>query len=1750
MEPGGSGGRGSGGSSSGKGKKDTSEYIYVSDAKDLLDRIGEKVYEEKVKNGDAKKYIEALKGNLNTANGRSSETASSIETCTLVKEYYERVNGDGKRHPCRKDAKNEDVNRFSDTLGGQCTYNRIKDSQQGDNKVGACAPYRRLHVCVRNLENINDTDKRSTHKLLGEVCMAAYYEGQSIKDDYVKYQTENTDFNTTICTELARSFADIGDIIRGKDLFRGYNEKDRAQKKKIQDNLKDIFKKIHDDVTSSGRNGEIEKRYGSDKENYYQLREDWWALNRNDVWKAITCNAQGFNYFRHTCNGGERTKGYCRCSDKPNTDPPTYFDYVPQYLRWFEEWAEDFCRKRKHKLKDVIEKCRGENGSERYCSGNGFDCKETVRGDEHFVEKDCHDCSYSCSPFVKWIDNQKKEFLKQKRKYETEISGGGSGKSPKRTKRAARSSSSSDDNGYESKFYKKLKEVGYQDVDKFLKILNKEGICQKQPQVGNEKADNVDFTNEKYVKTFSRTEICEPCPWCGLEKGGPPWKVKGDKTCGSAKTKTYDPKNITDIPVLYPDKSQQNILKKYKNFCEKGAPGGGQIKKWQCYYDEHKPSSKNNNNCVEGTWDKFTQGKQTVKSYNVFFWDWVHDMLHDSVEWKTELSKCINNNTNGNTCRNNNKCKTDCGCFQKWVEKKQQEWMAIKDHFGKQTDIVQQKGLIVFSPYGVLDLVLKGGNLLQNIKDVHGDTDDIKHIKKLLDEEDAVAVVLGGKDNTTIDKLLQHEKEQAEQCKQKQEECEKKAQQESRGRSAETREDERTQQPADSAGEVEEEEDDDDYDEDDEDDDVVQEEEEEKEEGTVAEVTEVTEVVEETVTEQEGVKPCDIVDKLFEDDKSLKEACGLKYGPGGKEKFPNWKCVTPSGVSTATSGKDGAICVPPRRRRLYVGGLSQWASRGGDETTEVSSEATSAPSQSESEKLRTAFIESAAIETFFLWHKYKEEKKPPATQDGAGLGVSLPEPSPPGEDPQTQLQQTGVIPPDFLRQMFYTLADYKDILYSGSNDTSDTTGKQTPSSSNDNLKNIVLEASGSTEQEKEKMKQIQAKIKKILNGATSGVPPVTKNSVKTPQQTWWENIAKDIWNAMVCALTYKENDARGTSAKIEQNKDLKKALWDEANKNTPIEKYQYTNVKLEDESGAKSNDTIQPPTLKNFVEIPTFFRWLHEWGNSFCFERAKRLAQIKHECMDEDGEKQYSGDGEYCEEIFSKQYNVLQDLSSSCAKPCRLYKTWIEKKKTEYEKQQKAYEQQKSNYENEQKDKCQTQSNNNANEFSRTLGASPTAAEFLQKLGSCKNDNGYENGEDNKIDFKNPDKTFKEAHSCDPCPITGVKCQNGHCVGSANGKECKNNKITAEDIKNKTDPNGNIEMVVSDDSTNTFEHLGDCKSSGIFKGIRKDEWKCANVCGVDICTLEKKIKNGQEGDKKYITMKELLKRWLEYFLEDYNRIRKKIKLCTKKEDGCKCIKGCIEKWVQEKTKEWQKINDTYLEQYKNDDGNTLTNFLEQFQYRTEFKNAIKPCDGLDQFKTSCGLNSTDNSQNGNNNDLVLCLLNKLQKKISECKEQHSGQTQTPCDNSSLSGKESTLVEDVDDYEEQNPENKVEQPKFCPDMKEPKKENDEEVGTCGGDEEKKKVEDSVIEQKEEEAASAPEESPPLTPEAPKKEENVVPKPPPPPKKRRIKTRNVLDHPAVIPALMSSTIMWSIGIGFAAFTYFYLKKKMKKRKKKIY
>ncbi|ETW37637.1 hypothetical protein PFTANZ_01660, partial [Plasmodium falciparum Tanzania (2000708)] len=271
---------------------------------------------------------------------------STNDPCQLIEDKGDELLG-AHGDPCKKDGTGKDVDRFSDKQQAEYDNKKMKCSN-GD----ACAPFRRLHLCNKNFQNINNDDSsKAKHDLLAEVCLAAKYEGESIKTHHPQHQVTYSDSAAELCTVLARSFADIGDIVRGRDLYRGGNNKRRQQ---LDDKLKKIFGKIHDEVTRRKQNGQaLQARYQDENGgNFFQLREDWWTANRNDVWKAITCNddnkLSNASYFRETCNdtgqGPSQTHNKCTCN---NGDVPTYFDYVPQYLRWFEEWAEDFCRKKK-----------------------------------------------------------------------------------------------------------------------------------------------------------------------------------------------------------------------------------------------------------------------------------------------------------------------------------------------------------------------------------------------------------------------------------------------------------------------------------------------------------------------------------------------------------------------------------------------------------------------------------------------------------------------------------------------------------------------------------------------------------------------------------------------------------------------------------------------------------------------------------------------------------------------------------------------------------------------------------------------------------------------------------------------------------------------------------------------------------------------------------------------------------------------------------------------------------------------------------------------------------------------------------------------------------------------------------------------------------------------------------------------------------------------------------------------------------
>ncbi|SOS80829.1 erythrocyte membrane protein 1, PfEMP1 [Plasmodium sp. gorilla clade G1] len=827
---------------------------------------------------------------------------------------------------------------------------------------------------------------------------------------------------------------------------------------------------------------------------------------------------------------------------------------------------------------------------------------------------------------------------------------------------------------------------------------------------------------------------------------------------------------------------------------------------------------------------------------------------------------------------------------------------------------------------------------------------------------------------------------------------------------------------------------------------------------------------------------CTSVENLFENEASkfFKEACELKYGSG---KYPGWKCNS-SATKTADKNNECAVCIPPRRQKLYLKHLQ--------ELTNGTSE----------KALRIAFIECSATETFFLWNKYKEETKTPQTQNGLLGALSGGTESSPEDDPQKQLND-GNIPEEFKRQMFYTFGDYRDILF----------GKD------------VCSGNG--------IEKVQNNIDRFFLNVT----PKSDNGKNgdKERENWWKEYGPHIWDGMLCALSYK-ND------KPTMDPELRRKI-------TNNKKNVYNNVTI---------SSVGPSTgikLEEFASRPTFFRWLEEWGEEFCRKRKDMLKKVKDNCLKDGIEKKCSGDGENCETIRNQDYTIFSNFNCpSCGKYCRSYKKWIIRKRTEFEKQNKIY--------NKQKDGAQKNSRNIYDEeFVKKLERYESIESFLNNLnGPCSKNN---NEEGNKIDFTNTDETFEPAKNCAPCSEFKVNCKKGVCSG-AKVNTCNKTTFKVTDVITNMEEPIELDILVSDNNENVFESALEevCRGTHIFEGIKKDQWECGYLCGLDIC--QPKNVNGKKDGKEYIQIRALFKRWLEIFLEDYNKIKEKLKPCMNNGNGSKCINdctnkcNCVEKWVEQKEKEWEDIKKRYLDQYKNEDSEVyeVKYFLEQEAFYNEVQKAIKPCKDLNEFENSkeCTVTTISGNADANKKDVVLCLLHKLKNKIDECKKQHetSGKPDQTCDEH--------LPPPDDDSEpepEEDPDTSItsSSPDFCKivhtsdgekstiDTEEPEisadpngnkeeEEEKEEEKDKGDEEEEQEESDSDMPEKasdsdaeeDDEDASVPDASSPSR-QGPKRLPREFPS---------TELKN---------AMLSSTILWSVGIGFAALSYFLLKKKPK-------
>ncbi|SOV12548.1 erythrocyte membrane protein 1, PfEMP1, putative [Plasmodium gaboni] len=338
------------------------------------------------------KDISAISGNL-SLKGDWKTAAKDAST----KRGAKAKSGDDLSDPCDLDYKEHSFGgKGVDACDGRT--NNYSSWKCGDQ--GFCFPPRRQRLCISNIRKLGDGDVSTfnSNKLLLEVMLAAKQEGERLWKESVSNSRNYDNF----CQNIKRSYYDFENIITGTDKM-----KDQDGNDKLEDTLKSIFHQIYKQLHDTQKN-----KYGNDSDiNYTKLRENWWNENRDDIWNAFICGTKQYvpriTSGKITFGGDGNKSLVCESKDLKKDSPPD--DNVPQFLRWFEEWAQHFCVKRKQEQQLVDSSCKN-------C--NGDSCDNGLRSFFFTITRSigCN-CKEQCDKYSKWMDTQKSQFDKQKNKY-------------------------------------------------------------------------------------------------------------------------------------------------------------------------------------------------------------------------------------------------------------------------------------------------------------------------------------------------------------------------------------------------------------------------------------------------------------------------------------------------------------------------------------------------------------------------------------------------------------------------------------------------------------------------------------------------------------------------------------------------------------------------------------------------------------------------------------------------------------------------------------------------------------------------------------------------------------------------------------------------------------------------------------------------------------------------------------------------------------------------------------------------------------------------------------------------------------------------------------------------------------------------------------------------------------------------------------------------------------------------------------
>ncbi|SOV23946.1 erythrocyte membrane protein 1 (PfEMP1), truncated, putative [Plasmodium sp. DRC-Itaito] len=614
-------------------------------------------------------------------------------------------------------------------FGNPCIHNRI-DSRgwmcDGTRRsVGtiltewkdkACLPPRTQALCLGYLhvDNNGTTYNKidtidSNEKLLTELIYAANVEGQNLKK-YFASRHNHRYRDHRLCNALKYSFADLGDVVRGRSIW------ENIYTKSMETNLKAIFERIYNKLPS-----EKQSIYKNDKSNPRDtnyLRETWWNTNREYIWKALLCGAGMEKY--NPCGGSV-----------PN------IDYMPQFLRWLTEWSADFCEeKNTYDIKYPNPKNPGEDKNiESMCKGcyseGGRDCLTSYPQHGHASSNiTCSKCRTRCRKYTEWIKNQKKEYEKQKTKYELEIQ---KSRTNKRHNILYNSKNITE-------FFKKIEKT-YPYVNTFLQEQLKETGC-------DQNVESIDF--EKEQSTFNlKHNYCRSCDeQKHLEDaiGGPllPDGRPGKPPYGPISTETtVGPTHTTgsqNVPGRTVSGTSGDVFKEQKEKHECDEIFDGNWNEWDCT----KTNIKRQSVCM----------KKNDTNYNneffILFNEWIENFLNEHKQFQKNIEKCTNNKGGNLSNCPDEKCRNECHCYNKWAHNKQNEWNSQKE-FYKTNNIGSFEGLSLggfdldlylgtldyFNDFGIHENMTPSYEILKKINDaIHKSEECVKKCPKPIKCED------------------------------------------------------------------------------------------------------------------------------------------------------------------------------------------------------------------------------------------------------------------------------------------------------------------------------------------------------------------------------------------------------------------------------------------------------------------------------------------------------------------------------------------------------------------------------------------------------------------------------------------------------------------------------------------------------------------------------------------------------------------------------------------------------------------------------------------------------------------------------------------------------------------------------------------------------------------------------------------------------------------------------------------------------